>query len=210
VVEIAYGTAPQHRGRGIATHVLRRVSDWCFEQLHAERVELLISEGNLASCRVAAKAGSSSAASDARGCRAQARNTTICSTSFSHRTAPPDELTFDQLSTSPMLRSLARDFRLRGQERYLQDATFVRKPYRVRSEAWEHDHCEFCSAKFIDPAFSDAHAAMYRGDPTLRTEGYAALDTGPRREDDYHWICETCFEDFRDRFSWKVVGLKAR
>jgi RimJ/RimL family protein N-acetyltransferase len=56
-IEIAYGTAPQHRGRGIATRVLQRVSDWCFERLHAQRVELLISEGNLASCRVAAKAG---------------------------------------------------------------------------------------------------------------------------------------------------------
>jgi RimJ/RimL family protein N-acetyltransferase len=33
------------------------VSDWCFEQLHAARVELLISKGNLASCRVAAKVG---------------------------------------------------------------------------------------------------------------------------------------------------------
>ncbi len=56
-VEIAYGTAPHHRGRGIATRVLRRVSNWCFEQLHAERVELLISKGNIASCRVAVKAG---------------------------------------------------------------------------------------------------------------------------------------------------------
>lgn len=56
-VEIAYGTAPQHRGKGIATRVLRRVSDWCFEQLDAVRVELLIYQGNDASCRVAAKVG---------------------------------------------------------------------------------------------------------------------------------------------------------
>jgi RimJ/RimL family protein N-acetyltransferase len=56
-VEIAYGTAPQHRGRGIATRALRSVSDWCFEQQHAQHIELLISDGNHASCRVATKAG---------------------------------------------------------------------------------------------------------------------------------------------------------
>jgi RimJ/RimL family protein N-acetyltransferase len=43
-VEIAYGTTLQHRGRGIATRALRRVSDWCFEELHAERVEPLVCE----------------------------------------------------------------------------------------------------------------------------------------------------------------------
>jgi RimJ/RimL family protein N-acetyltransferase len=57
VVEVAYGTAPRHRHRGIATAALLRVSGWCFAQLHARRVELLISAGNLASLRVAAKAG---------------------------------------------------------------------------------------------------------------------------------------------------------
>jgi RimJ/RimL family protein N-acetyltransferase len=56
VIEIAYGTAPRHRGRGIATRVLRSVSAWCFE-LHAARIELLISQGNHASRRVATKAG---------------------------------------------------------------------------------------------------------------------------------------------------------
>jgi RimJ/RimL family protein N-acetyltransferase len=56
-VEIAYGIAPQHRDRGIATRVLRRVSEWCFEELRAARVELVIAEGNEASCHVAAKVG---------------------------------------------------------------------------------------------------------------------------------------------------------
>jgi RimJ/RimL family protein N-acetyltransferase len=56
-VSIAYGTAPQHRGRGIATRVLQRTSCWCLEDLHAARVELLIDQGNDASCRVAEKAG---------------------------------------------------------------------------------------------------------------------------------------------------------
>ena len=98
------------------------------------------------------------------------------------------------------------DWRLMGQEKYLQGATFVRKPYRVWSETWEHDHCVFCATKFIDPAFSEAHAAMVRDDPAVRTEGYAALGTGPEGQDDYHWVCATCFDDFRERFAWKVAA----
>ena len=23
-------------------------------------------------------------------------------------------------------------------------------------------------------------------------------------DDDYHWVCSTCFEDFRARFAWAV------
>src|SRR5947208_2930159 len=49
------------------------------------------------------------------------------------------------------------DWRLRGQEDYLQGATLLRKPYRAWSEDWEHDHCEFCWAKFMDPHFSPEH-----------------------------------------------------
>ena len=104
-----------------------------------------------------------------------------------------------------------QDWRLgRGQERYLQGATLVRKPYRVWSETWEHDHCEFCWAKFVDPAFSEAHAQLVRDEPTVLTEGYAALGTGPHGEDEYHWICAACFEDFRARFGWRVVNPPGR
>ena len=56
-VEVAYGTAPKHRRRGIATRVLRRVCQWLFDERSVTRVELLIAQGNHASCRVAEKAG---------------------------------------------------------------------------------------------------------------------------------------------------------
>jgi RimJ/RimL family protein N-acetyltransferase len=56
-IEIAYGTAPRHRCRGIATRALRRVCQWCFDEPSVARVELLIAQGNDASCRVAEKAG---------------------------------------------------------------------------------------------------------------------------------------------------------
>lgn len=77
------------------------------------------------------------------------------------------------------------DWRLRGQERYLQGVTLVRRCYRAYrgNPNWDHDHCEFCSTKFT---MQDA--------PT----GYAT-------KDDYRWICETCFGDFKERFEWHVV-----
>ena len=90
---------------------------------------------------------------------------------------------------------------LRGQDEYLHGATLVRKPFRG-----EHDHCEFCWAKFVDPAFSEGHTRVAREDPRILTEGYSALGTGPDGQDDYHWICDRCFADFRERFAWRVAG----
>ena len=99
------------------------------------------------------------------------------------------------------------DWRLdRGQEDYLQGAALVWKPYRAWSEPWEHDHCQFCWAKFVDPSISAVDAKLVREDSTVLTEGYAALGTGPAGEDGYHWICAACFNDFRERFAWRVVG----
>jgi hypothetical protein len=42
-------------------------------------------------------------------------------------------------------------------------------------------------------------------DPTIQNEGYAAIGTGPKGEDDYHWICDECFADFRGKFGWTVI-----
>jgi RimJ/RimL family protein N-acetyltransferase len=56
-IELAYGVAPAFRNRGIATAAAVLVSGWCLEELAAARVELRIGQGNLASQRVAAKAG---------------------------------------------------------------------------------------------------------------------------------------------------------
>jgi hypothetical protein len=48
---------------------------------------------------------------------------------------------------------------------------------------------------------------MAREDPAVQTEGYAAVGTGPEGQDGYHWVCDECFQDFRDRFEWTVVEL---
>jgi hypothetical protein len=80
------------------------------------------------------------------------------------------------------------DWRLRRQERYLKGVVLVYRRYRQYSKDWDHDHCEFCGAKF-----------MVTDRPGVLHEGYAT-------EDDYRWICPKCFEDFKDMFGWKVTG----
>ena len=97
------------------------------------------------------------------------------------------------------------DWRLTGQETYLQGATLVRKPYRAKGEASEHDHCAFCWAKFVDTSFSDAHAAMARDDSAVQTEGYAAVGTGPMDRATTTGSAWPPFNDFRERFEWTVV-----
>ncbi len=87
-----------------------------------------------------------------------------------------------------------------GQERFLQGAEFSHKAYRAWREDWDHDHCAFCAAKFVEDT-STASA-----DPDAQTAGYAALGRGPEGQDDYHWVCDECFEDFRGRFDWTVAG----
>ncbi len=78
------------------------------------------------------------------------------------------------------------DWRLQGQERYLSGVPLFRRAYRqnATNPGWDHDHCEFCSAKFsLDP-----------NEEALR-EGYATAD-------DYRWVCTQCFGDFKDHFGW--------
>jgi hypothetical protein len=78
------------------------------------------------------------------------------------------------------------DWRLQGQERFLQGVMLRKKQYRRYRNDWDHDHCEFCGAKFSEDE-KDLHV------------GYVTID-------DYHWICENCFEDFKNKFKWIVTG----
>ena len=77
------------------------------------------------------------------------------------------------------------DWRRTGQKRYLVGVQLQRGPWRQHSPSWDHDHCEFCFNKFG------------KWDDCLHS-GYSTLD-------DYRWICETCFEDFREEFNWSVL-----
>ena len=77
------------------------------------------------------------------------------------------------------------DWRLQGQEKYLKNAVLVRKKYERFSEEWDHDHCEFCGAKFS-------------------LESADTLQIGYATPDNYRWICDFCFQDFQPLFNWKV------
>jgi len=76
------------------------------------------------------------------------------------------------------------DWRLQGQERFLMRAAFARKRYTKHRDDWDHDHCEFCGRKF----------SQRQGD----------LNCGYVTADGRHWVCDNCFEDFRQRFHWET------
>jgi len=77
------------------------------------------------------------------------------------------------------------DWRRQGQERFLKDARLSHRAYRPYRAGWDHDHCEFCGAKLSLA-------------PDGIREGYCT-------EDGYHWVCEDCFQDFKEEFAWAVV-----
>jgi RimJ/RimL family protein N-acetyltransferase len=56
-LELGYVVAPRARGRGLATEILRRLTEWAFNDLHAERAYLVIDVENRASHRVAERCG---------------------------------------------------------------------------------------------------------------------------------------------------------
>ena len=85
------------------------------------------------------------------------------------------------------------DWRLNGQEKYLSGVNLIHRRYRrYKNPKWDHDHCEFCQAKFM---VEDVHDVLH--------EGYTT-------EDDYHWICNSCFAEFNDRFGWTVIADETR
>lgn len=82
-----------------------------------------------------------------------------------------------------------KDWRLRGQEKYLMGVALVRRRYKPVADN-DHDHCAFCWAKF-----------MVADRPELLHEGYATADRS-------HWICDRCFDDFRETFRWQVSSVQ--
>lgn len=77
------------------------------------------------------------------------------------------------------------DWRLSAQHDYLKQAVLVRKNWVQTQDHWDHDHCSFCWQKISENA---RHADSI-------SDGYTTAD-------DYHWICPTCFEDFKELFGF--------
>jgi len=57
VGEIAYVISPEARGRGVASAAVKLLSEWAFRELGVKRLQLSIHPDNVASQRVAEKAG---------------------------------------------------------------------------------------------------------------------------------------------------------
>ena len=55
--ELGYSVVPEARGRGIATSILRTLTRWAFDEAGVQRATLIIDVGNVASVRVAERAG---------------------------------------------------------------------------------------------------------------------------------------------------------
>jgi RimJ/RimL family protein N-acetyltransferase len=56
-VELGYIVVPEARGRGVATEMLRQLTQWAFDAAGAQRIVLIIDVDNPASERVAARCG---------------------------------------------------------------------------------------------------------------------------------------------------------
>jgi hypothetical protein len=93
------------------------------------------------------------------------------------------------------------DWRRMGQEASLPPGTrLISKTYQSPRPGWDHDHCSFCSVKFM----AAVDAAQMAGED-VRTEGYTTTQEFERGAD-YEWVCFDCFADFSEEFGWVVVG----
>lgn len=82
---------------------------------------------------------------------------------------------------------MQNDWRLNNQMEYLYESELLYSTFK-EDEKNDHVHCEFCWATFSDD-LEDLH------------NGYCTLDK-------YRWICQECYDDFKDMFKWRLVENK--
>lgn len=75
------------------------------------------------------------------------------------------------------------DWRLTNQIDYLNKKKIVRSDF-ANFPGRDHEHCSFCWKKF-------GHS------PELLQKGYCT-------DDAHHWICDGCFNDFKEMFEWNL------
>ena len=116
-----------------------------------------------------------------------------CTTYYSLLTTPSNFALLRHLSLQCIVMSKPKpapdDWRRMGQERVLHGVTLVRRAYQPSRPSWDHDHCEFCHAKF---SMADVD----------HKNGFATADG-------YRWVCVECFADFREEFAWVVADADA-
>ena len=75
------------------------------------------------------------------------------------------------------------DWRLTNQMNYLFRNNIIKSKFKPYRDDWRHEHCAFCSEK-------------------INCDTKIAYST----EDRYHWICEECFNDFKEMFEWNIIN----
>ena len=78
---------------------------------------------------------------------------------------------------------MEHDWRLVNQINYLYKKKLERQPFFV-SATRDHEHCSFCWNKF-----GELDGMLH--------EGYCTAD-------EQYWICDHCFEDFKEMFQWQL------
>lgn len=73
------------------------------------------------------------------------------------------------------------DWRITDQEDYLMNTVFFKANFNEKAKR-EHEHCCFCWEKFSK---------------TDLNEGFCTIDGK-------YWVCETCFNDFKERFKFEL------
>lgn len=56
----------------------------------------------------------------------------------------------------------------------------------------------------MDPDLSEAHRQWVAERADILVEGYTTTDEHEHGAD-YHWICMLCFDDFAERFQWRLL-----
>lgn len=85
-----------------------------------------------------------------------------------------------------MSKIFLNDWRINGQEDYLMSKELIKSIY---SKETGHEHCIFCWHKFMK--YPD-------GIENCSGEGYCTPDGK-------YWICDKCFNDFKEDFNWKLI-----
>ena len=85
------------------------------------------------------------------------------------------------------------DWRRSGQEAYLMGVQLHFVRFAPLSENRDHEHCEFCWAKFY----------LHPDRPECLREGYC---TAEENRLGARWICPECFRDFQEEFGWTAGG----
>ena len=75
------------------------------------------------------------------------------------------------------------DWRITNQKKFLYKSKILKCSILQFPEK-DHEHCCFCWEKF------GKHSDMLK-------EGYCTVDYN-------HWICQNCYNDFKDYFEWLI------